>query len=345
MKLQSTWLPRLAETTDPSFERLTAALVEDIAAGLIGPGDRLPAHRELAWHLKVGVGTVTKAYAALARRGLVRSVHGRGMFVAAISPAARPTIDLSINTPPHMLSDRLLSATLETLAHKLDAGMFSAYTPAAGRPEHRLQMARWLSEAGLDCRRENLLLTNGAQQALAIALAVAATRGAALFTEALTYPGALLIARRSGLKFGGIEMDEQGMTADALDKALTKDTSPRRVVYVTPTLHNPTTATMDVARRKDIVRVCRDHDAVIVEDDVYSAFAPPGHLSLATMAPERTFYVTGFSKTLSPGLRMGALVAPDWATGEAEACLMSGSTMAAPLSTAMMELWLSDGTA
>lgn len=345
MKLGSTWTPRLAEIPVSASDKLTAALIEDIAGGLSGPGDRLPAHRELAWHLKVSVGTVTKAYAALARRGLVRSFHGRGMFVAVTSQATRPLIDLSINAPPQMLSDRLLSAALETLARRSDAGMFSAFTPAAGRSEHRLQMARWLSGTGLVCRRENILLTNGAQQALAIAFAVAATPGTTVFTEAFTYPGALLIGRRAGLKLCGIEMDEQGMTADALDKALTEDKSSRQVVYITPTLQNPTTATMSVMRREDIVRVCRDHDAIIVEDDVYSVFTPPDHLPLAAMAPERTFHVTGFSKILSPGLRIGALVAPDWAIGEAESCLQASSTMAAPLSAAIMELWLSDGTA
>lgn len=76
----------------------------------------------------MGVGTVTKAYASLERRGLVRSVKGRGMFVTGTNPSAADTTDLGINTPPQMLGDRLLSATLARLSKRLDATL-SATTP------------------------------------------------------------------------------------------------------------------------------------------------------------------------------------------------------------------------
>ena len=82
MRLQSPWEPRLSGGTASACDRLVAALSEDIIAGRLEVGARLPAHRDLAWRLSIGLGTVTKAYGILERRGLVRSVNGRGTFVA-----------------------------------------------------------------------------------------------------------------------------------------------------------------------------------------------------------------------------------------------------------------------
>ncbi|MGJ4860225.1 PLP-dependent aminotransferase family protein [Labrys sp. La1] len=345
MKLASPWVPHLAQGGGPPFERLAAALADDIAAGLIGAGDRLPAHRDLAWRLGVGVGTVTKAYARLEQRGLVRSLHGRGMFVAGSSAAAAGAIDLGINAPPQMLSDRLLQATLSTLAKRLDAGTFGAYSHPAGRPEHRRLMARWLARWGFEARPDCIVLSHGAQHALSIAMAIACPPGTILLTEALTYPGALLAAGQAGLETVGLAMDEEGLTPDALAEALGSERGRHRVLYVTPTLHNPTTATMGAERRQTLVRLCRAHDVAIIEDDVYGIFAPAGVCPLASLAPERTFYVTGLSKTLSPGLRMGALVVPPDRMAEAEARLQASSTMASALLAEIMEMWLVDGTA
>src|SRR6185312_15843644 len=80
----SPWSPRLADPASgsPASKRLIAALAEDIVDGTVPPSARLPAHRALAAALGVSVGSVTKAYATLERRGLVRGSHGRGMFVA-----------------------------------------------------------------------------------------------------------------------------------------------------------------------------------------------------------------------------------------------------------------------
>ncbi|WP_268594464.1 GntR family transcriptional regulator, partial [Escherichia coli] len=76
MRLQSPWQPRLANVEATTVERLVLALADDIIEGKLQGGDRLPAHRTLAWQLAIGLGTVTKAYAILERRGLVRSVKG-----------------------------------------------------------------------------------------------------------------------------------------------------------------------------------------------------------------------------------------------------------------------------
>lgn len=324
--------------------RLAAALAEDIASGLLRPGDRLPAHRALSWELGIGVTTVTKAYGALERQGLVRSVHGRGSFVADAQSVPRAIVDLSVNAPPQMISDRLLSATLAMMARRLDGGSFSSYGSPAGQPEHRRLLAGLLAARGMATREEHVFMTNGAQQALSIAMLIACGTGTTLFTEAVTYPGALLLARQSGLPTVGVAMDAEGLLPDLLERALADHPCGRRVVYLTPTLQNPTTVTMGAQRRQRIVEVCEKHDALMIEDDVYGVFAPE-YEPLASLAPDRTLHVSGLSKTLSPGLRVGILAVPAWAAHSAAIQLQMNQTMVSPLSAHVMDIWLTDGTA
>lgn len=347
MRLSSPWVPRLAEGDGPLLDRLVAALVDDIATGAVEVGARLPAHRDLAWRLGVGVGTVTRAYGLLERRGLVRSERGRGMFVTGGGGGGRRAwIDLSVNTPPQTLTDRLLAATFAALARDLDAANFSRYRPAIGALEDRRTIARWLADQRVEVPAERLLLTNGAQHALAVAFAVVSGPGGRLFTEAATYPGALTAAVTGGIALTGVAIDDEGMRPDALDAALAATSGASgRAVYVTPTLHNPTTATMGAGRRRDLVAVARAHDVAVVEDDVYSLFTPPGLSTLAELAPERVVYVNGFSKTLNPGLRLGFVAPPAGVLERTIRTLQATQSMTSPFASAMVERWILDGTA
>ncbi len=101
MRLKSPWKARLNGSEGNPSTRLLEALSEDILAGILAGGDRLPPHRELAWMLGLGVGTVTKAYAVLERRGLARSIKGRGTFVATLQAQSQATI-----VSPSILSRR-----------------------------------------------------------------------------------------------------------------------------------------------------------------------------------------------------------------------------------------------
>ena len=104
MKLSSLWEPRLSASDGTPAERLAAALADDIASGALAQGERLPAHRDLATRLEIGLGSVTKAFAALERRGLVQSEKGRGCFVTVQTQARRETIDLAFNAPPALMA-------------------------------------------------------------------------------------------------------------------------------------------------------------------------------------------------------------------------------------------------
>ncbi len=345
MRLTSPWVPRLAEGPASPSDRLVAALAEDILDGRLDTGDRLPAHRDLADALRIGVGTVTKAYGVLERRGLVRSVKGSGMFVALAQTRRGPLIDLSRNAPPAVMTERLLARTLMAIAKRVDSGLFNDYPPLGGHDEHRRLLARWFARLGMDAEPRRLVLTGGAHHAVSVALSVACGPEGTLFTEAQTYPGAIALARHQGIRLVGVEMDREGVMPDALDRALaTKRVGPS-ALYVTPTMQNPTTATMGRARREAIVSVCRAHDIAIIEDDVYTLCADLNLPPLAMLAPERTFYANSMSKTLNPTLRIGGLVAPGSLYAQVETTLQATAIMVSPLSCAVMEQWLIDGTA
>ena len=106
-----------------------------------------------------------------------------------------------------------------------------------------------------------------------------------------------------------IAMDDDGLLPDALDRAARETRS--RILYLVPSLQNPTTNTMSRRRRDAIVAVARKHDITILEDDIFRLLddrtQPPTFFSLA---PERTFHITSLSKTLAPGLRIGIVVTP-----------------------------------
>lgn len=343
MRLQSPWSPRLADIEANAAERLIFALADDIIEGRLAGGDRLPAHRDLAWKLGIGLGTVTKAYAALERRGLTRSVKGRGTFVAIRQAHHDRQIDLSSNAPPATLNARLLARTLAGIARKIDVDHLNLYAPAAGHLEHRHVLARWLETLGLVVDPSHLVLTSGARQALSLAFDLACGPHGLLLTERITYPGAVALARRKGYRMQGVAIDADGMVPEALAEALDSAVSAGgKAVYLTPTLHNPTTVTMGAERRQAIAEICRRAGAWIIEDDVY-AQAELALSPLAALAPEIVFHVNGLSKSLGPGLQVGVLALPAAFSKAAEDALQDMPLAPSPLSCAVVEEWLITG--
>src|SRR6185437_11995977 len=183
---------------------------------------------------------------------------------------------------------------------------------------------------GLSLDPQEIVLCNGAQQAIAAAM-LAASRGGApapVLTEEFTFPGALRYAELAGHPVHAVSTDSQGILPAALDRALTRVQAGRPVLYVTPVLHNPTTATMGGRRRREIIAVARKHDVLIIEDDVYS-------LGQERVAPARVYYLTSAAKALSPAVRVGALRPP---AAERDRAITAIRALAQPVSPIQCEL-------
>lgn len=308
------WQPELSSAEgQPLYRRLADAIAAAIASGELKAGDRLPPQRDLAYRLSISVGAVTHAYEEATRRGLVAAHVGRGTFVSAGGADETVTqgiIDLGLNIAPL----QPIAATAETLGSLRRASIWAerlCYQPPQGLEADRRAGATWLGASagfdGLDWRR--LLCCSGAQNAMAIAFAALCRPGDTLLSEAATFPGAKTLAAQQACRLHGVAMDGEGLLPQALDREASRTGA--RVLYALPTLQNPTARTMSLRRREDIVAIARKRDLWIVEDDVYGLYARDlGLPPLALLAPERTLYVSSLSKTLTPGLRAGFLVAP-----------------------------------
>jgi len=157
---------------------------------------------------------------------------------------------------------------------------------------------------------DRVIQCNGGQHGLALAFAALARPGETILCEAATYPGIRTLADHAGYRLRGVAMDARGVDPEDIARCA-KETG-ARVLALIPTLQNPTTITLDAARRAEIVEVARANDLMIVEDEAYRVFADADAPdSLADLAPERTIMVAGVSKAVAPGLRLGFLVPPD----------------------------------
>jgi DNA-binding transcriptional MocR family regulator len=346
------WLPEIAARSGPRYRAIADCLAEDVRDRRLQPGDQLPPQRDLADRLGVTVGTVSRAYAEAEKRGLVRGEVGRGTFVRDPSarddpllqpkPAGGAVIDLGLNLPLYAL-DPDLGAALAALAKRADVNALLRYQPQRGSARHRSAGAAWIGQHGLTIDPGRVVITAGAQHAIAVALGTLCRAGDTVLTEPLTYPGVKTVASLLGLRLAAVAMDGEGMLPEALAAAATNRRA--RVVYCLPTLHNPTAAIMSRRRREELVAVARAHDLLLVEDDVHGLLEPDAPTPVAALAPERTYYVASTSKLLAGGLRVAYVVAPPDAVERMEFAVAASLWVAPPLNAELAAIWIEDGTA
>src|SRR5688572_24872410 len=249
----TTWTPDLTQADEPLYLVIAAALARDVESGKLAPGTRLPTHRELARALRVNVGTITRAYAEAARRGLVDGEVGRGSYVR--HPAARGlgsappktvpegVVDLAFNLPAGGPSASERSTALVALARRADLDeCFTGYH-LQGLASHRAAGAQWIARTGIAADPERLLVTGGAQHALAVALATCAKPGDVILAEMLTYTGLKPLARLLGLRLHPVAIDDHGLVPEAFESACRGNSV--KALFAQPTAQNPTAVTLD----------------------------------------------------------------------------------------------------
>jgi DNA-binding transcriptional MocR family regulator len=348
------WTPDLTGHRGPRYRAIAEALAQDVRRGALAAGTRLPTHRDLAWRLKVTVGTVSRAYAEAERAGFIAGEVGRGTFVRL--PAAPPPlrfhaerqsggfIDLSVHRPRAGDEAAVLSEALTQLAGAADLAALTEYQPHAGRAADRVAGARWIERSGgLATSPEQVVVTTSGQHAMAAVLAAVTEPGETLAVEALTYPGILGAASLFHLKIAPLALDEHGMVPGALAAACRNGRV--RAAYVLPTLHNPTTAIMPADRRRALAEVAIRHDVALIEDDVYGFLLEAPLPPLARLAPEHAFYLTSTSKSFMPGLRVGYAHCPAAFVEGVVDAMRATTYTAPPLMARIASRWIEDGTA
>lgn len=324
---------------DPSglHARLAQTLEAEIRAGRYAAGSRLPPHRELMRRYSVSIGTVTKAIDQLSQSGLVRGEVGRGTFVLGDGHGlAAGIVDLSINAPLRVIDQAVFTEAARAAALRCWDLPGNGYGDLAGYPDHRETIAQWVTRTRVAVDADELVLTVGAQQALWLAFAAVGAKP--IVTEPLSFPGAIAAAQALGQTLQSVDCDADGLIPAALDKAARGGRL--GAIYLTPTAQNPLAFEMPAARRREIAAICKRHKLPIVEDDVYGIYAKSGIPTFRELLPELTYLVGGFSKNLTPLLRVGFIVPPTDARGAVLTRLRAESWGCPPLNTGIVQTLL-----
>ena len=168
-------------------------------------------------------------------------------------------------------------------------------------------------------------------------------RGDVVAAGEMTYPGLKAIAIQKGLILEPLAMDGHGILPDAFEKAC-RERSPK-ALYLTPTIDNPTTATMPEDRRRKIAALAQQHGVAVIEDDPYAPLRPDRIVTIAALAGAITWHIATLSKCATPALRVAYVVAPNAAKAlRLAGALRATILMAPPLMSALASRWIADGT-
>ncbi len=333
----------------PMYRQIGDFLRQSILSGTMAPETRLPATRRLAQDLGVNRITVQNAYAELEADGLIFTRTGSGTFIlpqppiapiprkeagapwplwqseagerCGLADTASPGEMLMAARHPHPVNlaggcgdSRLFPAdeyrrVIQAVLRR-DGVAALEYGDHAGYFPLRKTIAQILAGQGIPTRPENLLITAGSQQAIALVTQLLLRPGDVVATENPTYAIALDLFRALGLKIVGAPTDGCGLQVEKLEPVLQQHHP--RLVYTMPNFHNPTGACMSVQRRRALIELSDRYNVPILEDDFVGDLRYEGRAQPALKSIDpggRVVYVSTFSKMLMPGLRVGFLVA------------------------------------
>jgi DNA-binding transcriptional MocR family regulator len=313
----------------PLYATLADALDEIIRAGRLEAGARLPAERRLAAELHVSRGTVVSAYDELRRRNRIATRQGSGTTVvdrhrsdevAVFDPVPAQggiyegMLDHPVDEVVDMRSAYWIGVNdLPTASFELPAERWqrelqgTGYYPA-GLPALREQIAARMTRAGLETEAHEVLVTNGAQQALALICQLHMAPDELCVIEELTYPGMIDLVSALRGRLHTVPIDEHGVDVERLDRAV------RRVepalVYLMPNVHNPTGAVFPEDRRAALADLVKGWDTFVIDDrtlvDLVVDRDPPRPLAIHPSGPLANVLTVGStSKSLWGGLRIG----------------------------------------
>lgn len=338
--------PKLMDMARSTLSGQTAARIRSaIATGAFAAGSSLPSVRTLSGEWSISINTVIAAYRTLEADGLIAALPRSG-FVVQAAPAVVgdiPRTPSRVDSPVPVEVGALLLRTmsqvsrtdllplgvalpapdllpLAALSRRLaqvrsdDAAACFAYDTMPGRPELRRAIARWLLASGAGVDPEDILITNGAQEALRIALATMCRPGSCVAIESPAYPG--LIHAIGSLGLAALEIPSStvsGMDPEALRQAL--DAQPVAAVLLTSTFSNPSGGCVPPTARLELVDICRSHGVPLIDDDTYGDLAHDAGHRTPCLAHDRdgtVVHVGSFSKSVAPGIRLGFLIARRW---------------------------------
>jgi DNA-binding transcriptional MocR family regulator len=331
----ATTLANFPSGDGPLYQQLAQAITLAVEHGEILPGTRLPPERTLAKTFKLSRTTVVQAYARLREAGTIESRHGSGTWVRRagktgwpspqeheVSSAFRRNVVfrslvehkgdaisfVSAQLPPLPEIDEAARAVARKGVAGLGQG--EGYFPM-GLPALRQAVAAHLTRLGLNTREEQVLITNGAQQAISLVSGLLVARGESVVTEDPTYIGAIDVLTSAGARVLALPGAAEGLDVERLRALLTMRP---RLLYLVPTYHNPTGGLMPEHTRREVARLAEELQIPLIEDNTLAELGltgdpPPPIAAFTKNAPILT--IGSVSKLFWTGLRIGYIRGPE----------------------------------
>ncbi|PKI14901.1 aminotransferase-like domain-containing protein [Colwellia sp. 12G3] len=345
------WTPIL-DKNQAKYLALAHAIEVAINNGELHCDEKLPPQRRLADALQVTIGTITRGYSEAERRGLVVAQVGSGTYVRGKDNVNALAHDMNQDLPGKidmraafapegpqikMIADAMVSMATDPhlLSHLLP------YAPELGHANHRSSFQRWLSSEPLVLDDCNFLITHGGQHAISVSINAICREGDSILTENLVFPGVLAAAQDKGVKVISIAMDEEGIIPEKVLQACQRHKP--RMIYLTPNSQNPCGTQLSVERRQVLVDICREHNVLILEDDVQYIARTDKLVSMQQLAPEQCIYLSSFSKRFGGAMRIGYLVASVNVFNKIRLSLRASSWTNSPLLIHWLCEWMDNG--
>lgn len=320
------------------YEKLASDVADKIEQGIYRAGERLPGVRRFSEQHKVSAATAVAVYRKLEDEGFIEAKERSGFFILSrpktpipepgtSKPRGKPhtitgqqlaiqlskaankpgTVQLGTAVPgPGFLPGRLLEKAHSTVIRRYRQRVME-YTFPPGLAELRQQIARRMAESGCHTQADEIVITNGCQEAVVLALRAVTSPGDVVAIESPTFHGQLQAIEALGLKALEIPTHPRhGISLNALQLAL--EQWPVKACIATPNFSNPLGYLMSDEHKQQLVHLLEKHHVALIEDDVY------GDLGFSQRRPSTckaydkeglVLYCSSFSKSLSPGLRIG----------------------------------------
>jgi DNA-binding transcriptional MocR family regulator len=295
----------------PLYRQLYDRIAESIKAGVLHNGERLPATRELAVQLGLNRTTVSAAYSLLEEEGLIRGHVGRGSFVNFESkPDELISFASSRPAEDHFPLAEFQETCREVIAGPEASAILQLGSPNGYAPlrQYLLEEARRSGEAGPE---DDVLITNGCQQALDLLQRAMVSAGEAVAIEDPVYHGLKNVFTRGGARVLGVRMGEEGIDLEQLGRVLVKERP--KALLVTSNFQNPTGATLPLDARSAVLKMARELGVMLVENNIYGDLRYEGEPLPAIKQLDgsgQTVLLRSFSKIAFPGLRVGWVIGP-----------------------------------
>lgn len=316
-----------------------------IENGTLNPGDKVPSLRKMSQQLNISIATVSQAYVRLEEQGLLEAVPQSGFYVSHASQSAETPVHPAIGTRarrPHtgksistifsdsrrpeviglgvanpaseLLPFKALGRTLKKVSSENPQTIIS-YSPPDGDPELRRQIALRFSRQGKPVAAEDIIITNGATEALMISLQSVAKAGDVVAVATPSYFSTIQMIANLGILVVEIDSDvNTGLSLEALNVAMKNHDI--KAVVVSCNFSNPTGSLMPEEKKKQLVETLAKKNIPLIEDDVYGDLYFTKHKPVSCKTYDNNglvLHCNSFSKTLAPGFRIGWVIAGQFA--------------------------------